>query len=144
MHSGDILSTIHKYFKGKTLRGWEGMFFPCFQYRPICSRHESRLEQYNHLLNYTNGLQNSFPYKNPVLNNKIFIVQKTKTYESFLRKFSQIFEDILQDSHCFFHSIFDASQIIFDENIPLSNQRKLPKHLCKMEKISSYLVYHFS
>ena len=47
--------------------------------------HKSRLKyNYNRVLHYPNGLEKSFQCKNRFLNNKIFIVQKTKTYESSL------------------------------------------------------------
>ena len=44
--------------------------------------HKSWLERYNHVFHYPNGLEKSFRYKNRFLNNKIFIVKKTKTCES--------------------------------------------------------------
>ena len=54
----------------------------------LCCQFDDRkslLKRYNDVFHYPNRLEKSFPCNNRFLNNKIFIVQKTKTCESSLK-----------------------------------------------------------
>ena len=96
-HEFQIDGTITPTWKILSMKHKSSHAFQCFNFMlylksrscgvRLCPQFEVRkiqLKRYNHVFHYPKWLENSFLYKNLVLNNKIFIVQKTKTCESSL------------------------------------------------------------